>query len=81
MTENKRTRKRKKTSSLSAYVIFSIAIVIVYTIAEFVFSGVSGITHDTLTTCFFSCFGGELLLCALIKKFKLKEDNNNGLDN
>lgn len=39
--------------SLSAYVIFSIAILLAYTIAEFYSTDTTGITHDTLTTCFF----------------------------
>lgn len=58
--------------SLSAYVIFSIAILLAYTIAEFYSTDTTGITHDTLTTCFFAAFGGEILSCALIRIFKLK---------
>lgn len=59
--------------SLSAYVIFSISMLIVYTVAELVLASVTGSTNDTLTTCFFACFGGEILTCALIKIYKLKE--------
>lgn len=61
--------------SLTVYVMFSIAAVIVYTIVEQVLSTVTGVQHDTLTTCFYACFGGEILACALIKIFKLKEGN------
>lgn len=60
--------------SLSKFVIFSIAVLIVYTVAELVLSTVTGVSHDTLTTCIFSCFGGEILSCAIIKVFKLKEE-------
>lgn len=60
--------------SLSKYVIFSIVIIIVYTIVEFLFSTITGISHDTLTTCFYGCFGGEMLTCALIKIFKIKKE-------
>lgn len=59
--------------SLTKYVVFSIMILIIYTIVEMVISTTSGISHDTLTTCFYSCFGGEILCCALIKIYKLKK--------
>ncbi len=48
---------------------------IAYTIAEMLLSSVCGISNDTLTTCFFGVFGGEVLMCALIKIFKLRGEN------
>lgn len=68
-----------KYPSLTLYVVFSIAVLIIYTITEQVLSTVTGISHDTLTTCFYSCFGGEILCCALIKIFKLKEGDNGNM--
>lgn len=65
-----------KISALDKYVIFSISILVVFCIAEMIVSSITGQTHDTLTTCFYTCFGGEILSCALIKIFKLKEGNN-----
>lgn len=62
--------------SLTKYVVFSIALLIIFSIAELIISIKTGNTHDTLTTCMFACFGGEILSCALIKIFKLKEDSN-----
>ena len=62
--------------SLTKYVVFSIALLLVYSVVEFIFAVKTGNTHDTLTTCIFACFGGEILSCALIKIFKLKEDSN-----
>lgn len=64
----------EKPKSLTLYVIFSITAIIAYTIVEQIISTFSGISHDTLTTCFYACFGGEILCCALIKIFKLKEN-------
>lgn len=58
--------------SLTYYVIFSISVLIIYTVVEQILSMMSGMTHDTLTTCIFAAFGGEILACALIKIFKLK---------
>lgn len=58
------------------YVVFSIAVLLGYTVAELTLSSVCGITNDVLTDNFFKVFGGEILLCALIKIFKLKESRN-----
>ena len=62
----------RKLKGLDYYVIFSITVLLVFTIVEMAMSHYTG-THDTLTTCVFACFGGEILSCALIKVFKLKE--------
>jgi preprotein translocase subunit SecY len=65
-------KKNKKLGDLDKYIIFSFAVMIIYTIFEFIFSTITGVSHDTLTTCLYGAFGGELLMCALIKRFKLK---------
>lgn len=69
------TPKNNKSSdipkSLTLYVVFSICILIIYTIVEQILSTRYMISHDTLTTCIFAAFGGEILSCALIKIFKL----------
>lgn len=67
--------------SLTKYVVFSIITIIVFTIVSQVIFCVTGSEYGTLTTCFFACMGGEVLSCALIKIFKLKEgDKNDGTD-
>lgn len=66
--------KKKKLHGLDIYVIFSIAALVIYTIASQIIAVRTGITLDTLTTCFFGFFGGEIVTCALIKIFKLKEN-------
>ena len=71
-----RRRKNDSAHSLTLYVMFSIAMIIIFTIAEFVISSCTGTTHDTLTTCFYGVFGGEILCCALIKIFKLRSGKN-----
>lgn len=62
--------------TLTKYIIFSFAVILLYTVIEFIFSTVTGMSHDTLTTCLYACFGGEVLACALIKVFKLKGGEN-----
>jgi len=64
--------KMKRLNDLDKFIIFSFAIMIAYTLAEFTVSTITGISHDTLTTCLFAAFGGELLICAVIKKYKLR---------
>ncbi len=66
--------RHRRTKSLTKYVVFSICIIIIYTIAEFTVSTITGISHDTLTTCFYSCFSGEILSCTLIRIFRLKQE-------
>ena len=63
----------KKLSGLDKYVIFSISMLIIYTVVSFVLAFNFGVVLDTLTTCFFAFFGGEIVTCALIKIFKLRE--------
>lgn len=64
--------KKKRFNDLDKFIIFSFTVMLVYTISEFVVSTITGISHDTLTTCLYAAFGGELLLCALIKRLKLQ---------
>ena len=71
----KEKKKRKPLTTLDKYVIFCIIAMIIYTIVDkvtFVFTG--GLESSTLTTAFFSCFGGEVFLCAMIKRLKLKKE-------
>lgn len=62
-----------KIRSLTLYIIFSIAMVIIYTIIEFIVSTKTATLHDTLTTCVYAFFAGEVVTCGLIKIFKIKE--------
>ena len=69
-----RLQKIKKLSALDKYVIFSLTSVIIFTITAIIYQWL----HDdelsgTLITCFFACFGGELLSLAMIKRLKLKK--------
>lgn len=64
--------------ALTKFILFSFTMTIIYTIIAIVFQAVTGNPiSDTLTTCYFAVYGGEVLSCALIKVFKLKEENNN----
>lgn len=77
----KTPKKTHETPALTLYVVFSILILIIYTIVEQTLSVSTGITRDTLTTAIFGVFGGEMLSCALIKIFKLRGDSHGDCDN
>lgn len=66
---------KRKISALDKYVIFSFTCLLVFTVVIICVQTITGMTQDTLTTCFFSAFGGELLLCAMIKRLKLKKED------
>jgi uncharacterized membrane protein YdjX (TVP38/TMEM64 family) len=72
--EQLKSLNKKKLPDLDKYIIFSFAVMLVYTISELVLSSFTGISHDTLTTCIFAAFGGELLMCAMIKRLKLRRN-------
>lgn len=67
--------KRITHETLLKFIIFSFAMVITFTVVAILFQA---ITHeqlsDTLITCFYGVFGGEVLMCALIKIFKLRKE-------
>ena len=79
--QSRNKKNSKKLSGLDKYIIFSFTVLIIYSICEFVFSTITGFSHDTLTVALYGAFGGELLLCAVIKKYKLKRgDTDNEVD-
>lgn len=82
-----KTAKRRKMPALDKYVIFSLACILVFTIAILIIFVVTGDEPAALVTCFFAAFAGELLSLAMIKRLKLRQEkrqeideNNNNLD-
>jgi hypothetical protein len=70
--------KKKKLTNLDKYVIFSLGVCLLYTLAHSIIFVYTGLEASTLTTCCYACFGGEVVVCALIKIFKLKDNENGG---
>ena len=67
-------RQNKKIKDLDKYVVFCFANIIIFTITDIVVQVTTGMElSSTLITCFYSVFGGELLMLAMIKKLKLKK--------
>ena len=67
-------RKIGTIKDLTKFVVFSIGFVILYTFAEFIVSTITGVHHEVLTGCVYGFFAGEIVLCGLIKIFKLKRE-------
>ena len=66
-------KKKPKINTLDFYVIFSIFVLLLYTVISQIVAIVYNVQLNTLTTCFFAAFGGEILSACLIKIFKLKK--------
>lgn len=75
-----KTKKKRRFHALDAYVIFSICVLIIYTIVSQVLASVYMVQLDALTACFFAAFGGEILSACLIKIFKLHKETGNSDD-
>lgn len=73
--------KFKNVKALDVYVTFSILSLVIYTIISQLLAMYYGVILDTLTTCFFGFFGGEIVTCGLIKIFKLKDAKKEDTDN
>lgn len=70
--------KKKRVSDLDKYVIFSFTMIIIFTAIALVYQFVSDTElSSTLIMSFYGVFGGELLILAMIKRLKLKKENNN----
>lgn len=67
---------KEKLNGLDKYVIFSISVVLIYTIAEFVTVTITGIEKQALTAGVYGFFGGEVVSAMLIKIFKVSRHDN-----
>jgi len=67
--------KKLQDIPLANYIIFSIVVILLYSIAEFICSILTGISHETLTTCVYAFFGTEIASCAFIKVYKIRHES------
>lgn len=63
----------KKISKLSKYIIFSFAMVIIFTIVVTILTAITEKDYSTIYSVFCGIFGGETLGCAIIKCFNIKK--------
>lgn len=70
--------KTKNRNKLDKYLIFSIAVILSYTIVAIIFQIFTGLElSSTLTTGVYAFFGTEIGSCAFVKIFKDKEVDEN----
>lgn len=63
-----------KLPTLTKFIVFSLAMTIIYTVIAILFQAITGSELSSqLTICYFAVYGGEILSCALVKIYKLKE--------
>lgn len=65
---------KKKINTLDLYLIVSLAVLLLYTISVLVIFWLTGQEPGVLTGSVFAAFGGEVFLCAWIKKLKLNKE-------
>lgn len=65
-----------KLTGLDKYVIFSIGFTILYTTVVIILTCFGVNISDVLTECVYRFFVGEVIVCALIKVFKIVPMNN-----
>ncbi len=70
----KKKKIPKKLNGLDKYLIFAFASLIIFTIAVLVVFIFTREEPAVLVGCFFGAFGGEILMCALIKRLKLHKE-------
>ena len=73
MPQKKKPRKSKY-HALDLYIGFCFVCIIIYTIIHTVIFYKLGIEAGVLDALFYGVFGGEVLLCALLKRLKLKQE-------
>ena len=61
----------KKLSALDKYIIFCFVVLILYTIVHIIVFLLTNIEMGIIAKLFYAAFGGEVLICALLKKLKL----------
>ncbi len=57
---------------LADYVVFCIKMLLLFTVITIILSIFQIMVPETLISCFFAAFGGEFLVCGLIKIFKIR---------
>ena len=66
--------RRSVTRSLTRYVVFSITCLVIYTIVALIFLWFEKPLDAEVSTGVYGFFGGEIVMCGLIKLFKLKKE-------
>lgn len=80
-TKKVQTKRIKKYHALDLYISFSFVCIIIYTVVHTIIFYKTGIEATVLDALFYGVFGGEVLLCALLKRLKLKLEHDTAVKN
>ena len=69
------TKASQTTKSLTRYVVFSITCLVIYTIVCLIFLWFEKPLDPDVSNGVYGFFGGEIVVCGLIKLFKIKREN------
>lgn len=72
--KEKKTKRKSKYHALDLYICFCFVCIIIYTIVHTLIFYQTGTEANVLSALFYGVFGGEVLLCALLKRLKLKQE-------
>jgi TctA family transporter len=72
--KEKKTKRKSKYHALDLYICFCFICIIIYTIVHTIIFYQNGTEANVLSALFYGVFGGEVLLCALLKRLKLKQE-------
>lgn len=64
------------TKNLTRYVVFSISCLVIYTIVAMVFLWFEKPLDAEVSTGVYGFFGGEIVVCGILKLFKLKKESD-----
>lgn len=76
----RKNKPKKKISALDKYLIYCIVFFTLFTVAELVSSCTYGQCHEELIKAVKWFCGGEVFLCAMIKRHKLNKESVNKSD-
>lgn len=76
-----RKQKKSKTHALDVYICFCFVCIIIYTIVHTIIFYKIGVEATVLDALFYGVFGGEMLLCALLKRLKLIHEHEQCMKN
>lgn len=66
--------KKKPLNTLDKYIIFCLTFIVLYTVVHTMIFYLTGQEAKTLDRLVYAIFGSEILMCFLIKRFKLHEE-------
>lgn len=70
----RKPKPKKQSHTLDRYIVFCLLFIVLYTVAHSIIFYLTGQEAKTLTRVVVGALFGEILLCFLIKRFKLHEE-------